>query len=578
MASLWLLTIKNLRLLVRAKGSALIVIFAPLLIILLLGLSFNTSSQFSLNIGVHAPEFSDDVESFITLLEEEEFTITRYADSIDDCVNHIKSNTVNTCVELPSSFAIEENSPKEIVFHVDPSRVNIVGSIQDTVQKKFNIKAQEISEELTGNIVTQLVDTKNTIAEKQADITAAKEQAAAATDATSSSQTTLASVDTSTSGEDYNTSVVDNIDEDVEEAQGLIDTVIGSINAAVDDKEQQKEIKDLLNDANSKLDGVLDTLSGNGTDSVGSLIGSLKEDLTQTREKLSAASAAIGTTNENLDAVNAALAETSGHLSAVEAALQTIQANLESQKVTDSSTISAPLISRVETVSEESTYLNYLFPAILILVVMFSSLLLGTTLVLMERHSPAFLRNFFVPVRKVTFITSVYLTNIILTLIQLAVILGISLFFLQDSLAQFPAIALILFITSSVFIFFGMAVGYIFSSEETGILASISLGSIHLFLSGVILPLEGIAPFVQDIVKFNPFVIAETLIREVFIFKASLVDVWVNLSYLLGYAVVLFVIILIIESVMHKHLMEKFLRHHHRKHRQKDKKRKRNEA
>ena len=40
MNSLWLLTTKNLKLLIRSKGSALIVVFAPLLIILLLGLSF----------------------------------------------------------------------------------------------------------------------------------------------------------------------------------------------------------------------------------------------------------------------------------------------------------------------------------------------------------------------------------------------------------------------------------------------------------------------------------------------------------------------------------------------------------
>ena len=50
MKSLWLLTKKNLQLLVRSRSSALIIIFAPLLLILILGLSYDTTSQFSLNI------------------------------------------------------------------------------------------------------------------------------------------------------------------------------------------------------------------------------------------------------------------------------------------------------------------------------------------------------------------------------------------------------------------------------------------------------------------------------------------------------------------------------------------------
>ena len=54
MNTLWLLTKKNLRLLIRAKGSALIVVFAPLLIILILGLSFNNASKYGLNIGVYS--------------------------------------------------------------------------------------------------------------------------------------------------------------------------------------------------------------------------------------------------------------------------------------------------------------------------------------------------------------------------------------------------------------------------------------------------------------------------------------------------------------------------------------------
>src|SRR3989338_10118589 len=140
MRSIWLLTMKNLKLLLRAKSSALIVIFAPLLIILILGLSYNTSSKYGLNIGVYAPSFTDDVNSFIELLKEQEFRIVTYSTSVDECVQDIKGGFVHTCISLPESFVIEGNAAREVTFYVDPSRINLVWVVQETVKSKFDFK------------------------------------------------------------------------------------------------------------------------------------------------------------------------------------------------------------------------------------------------------------------------------------------------------------------------------------------------------------------------------------------------------------------------------------------------------
>ncbi|MBU1622791.1 MAG: hypothetical protein KJ597_04410, partial [Nanoarchaeota archaeon] len=132
MRSLWLLTKKNLRLLIRAKSSALIVVFAPLLIILILGLSFNNSAKYGLNIGIAADSFTDDVNGLVTLLQEEEFKIVKYENSLEGCIEDIKLGFVHTCLSLPESFKIEGNTQKEITFYVDPSKVNLVWMIQDS--------------------------------------------------------------------------------------------------------------------------------------------------------------------------------------------------------------------------------------------------------------------------------------------------------------------------------------------------------------------------------------------------------------------------------------------------------------
>src|SRR3989344_7861672 len=126
MSAIWFLIKKNITLLLRSKGSALTVIFAPLLIILILGLSYNTSSQFGLNIGVHSSSFTEDVTEFMDILKEEEFKIIKYESTLDECIEDIKNGFTHTCIEVQESFAIDGNTPKEITFYIDPSRINLV--------------------------------------------------------------------------------------------------------------------------------------------------------------------------------------------------------------------------------------------------------------------------------------------------------------------------------------------------------------------------------------------------------------------------------------------------------------------
>jgi ABC-type polysaccharide/polyol phosphate export permease len=107
-----------------------------------------------------------------------------------------------------------------------------------------------------------------------------------------------------------------------------------------------------------------------------------------------------------------------------------------------------------------------------------------------------------------------------------------------------------------------MILGYVFSSEETAVLASVSLGSLFLFFSGVILPIEGISKVVRNIIAFNPFVIAERLIRGFFLFDVAFTKVAADIGILIGYIIALFLLTLILESVLHKHLIQRFVKKH----------------
>jgi ABC-type polysaccharide/polyol phosphate export permease/outer membrane murein-binding lipoprotein Lpp len=583
MRSLWLLTKKNIKLLIRAKSSALIVVLAPLLIILLLGLSFNTSEKVGLNVGVHATSFSDDTGTFIASLEEEGYKVVKYQGAIDDCLEDVQQNFVHTCVSLPESFSIEGNNAKEITFHVDPSRVNLVWLIQETMREKLNLKSQEISEQLSANVLGTLVDTQSKVVSEQSKLRAAQESTVSAYSTSNTLKTNLLGIDLGVPTTNYDPEVLnsfestlsDSVDkgkEAVDDAQdaldnlNLTDTNKNIVSSLLNDAEDSFATIDSLLGSSVETNGTNET-TNSGASELASSINQLRTDLDATKAKLAAASDAIQRSSGEFDAIANSLNNGVSSIEEVQATLNTINENLGGQKVTEAGVLANPLIIKIEKINAGKTYLNYLFPALMVLVIMFSSLLLGTTLVMMEKNSPAFMRNYFLPLRKVTFVLSTYLTNLVLILIQLVVILGVSLIFLPELLVALPGVALVLFLAGTIFTFLGMIVGYIFASEETAVLGSISLGSLFLFVSGVILPLETMPASFREVTTFSPFVLAEKLVRDLFIFGTKISAVWIDIVMLLGYVVVLFLIILILESVLHKHLTHRFLKHHHKRHR-----------
>ncbi len=555
MKNIYFLIKKNLKLLIRSKSSALIVILAPLVLIFLIGFSYNTF-QTGLNVGIYSPNFAGEVETFLITLQEEDYRIIKY-DSSDECVEDIKLGFVHTCLSLPENFQISGNLPKEITFYIDQSKINLVYLITDTLNKKFNLKSQEISQELTSNILTKLSNAKTKIEEKSTSVDKAKSQSQQAVSQSESIRSDLTALDLSAPNNSYNVtpfnSVKDELDERIDEVESLVSD--SDMNSS-----QKSEISEKLDQLSSKINGN----SSGSLGEISSFISSLQTDLESIKAKLIAASGKVSSAESKLSSMTSSLKEGIASLESIKTTLAEIHSELADQQITDPSTIAAPLNTKIEKITAEGTHLSYLFPTLIVLAIMFISLLLGTTLVMMEKHNQAYFRNFIVPVKKITFILSTYLTNIFLVLIQIAIILGFSLFFLEGILGRIPLIILILLVSSSVFTLVGMAVGYVFTSEDTGTLASISFGALFLFVSGTILPLESMPTAIRQITYFNPFVLGEKLIREIFIFKSSFLSIYADLLILIGYAIILFIAILIIDHVASRHFLTKALYKHHK--------------
>ena len=136
-----------------------------------------------------------------------------------------------------------------------------------------------------------------------------------------------------------------------------------------------------------------------------------------------------------------------------------------------------------------------------------------------------------------------YLTNAIVVMLQIVVLFVASLYFFKDQLLGVALnLTLAIFLVASVFIMLGMLIGYLFKTEETSTLASISVSSILLFFSNTILPLESLPNAFREVIKYNPFVLSESMIKKILMFNADLSMVTNSIYILASLFVVMFVI------------------------------------
>ena len=61
---------KNFKILIRSKLSALIILLAPLLIVFLVGMAFNSSELYGINVGTYSPSENELTNSILTSFEE----------------------------------------------------------------------------------------------------------------------------------------------------------------------------------------------------------------------------------------------------------------------------------------------------------------------------------------------------------------------------------------------------------------------------------------------------------------------------------------------------------------------------
>ncbi len=490
---------KNIKILLRSKSASLIIILGPLLVILLIGFGYNTSTVYDIRISSYSSSYSDLANSIVDQLNKENFNVAKVA-SEDICVKDVKLGISHICMIIPADLSVKSDETKNIVFYADYSRINLVYVILDKISSRISTKSSEISLELTQSLLDKLDQTQKELTERKSNI---ESISSLNQELSSSLENILNSI------QDINPTLT----------ESDIETITSSI-AAIQSSSINQSQKDYLI---SSLTNIKENAQSNLDE-----LSSTKEDIT-----------------EKIDQSDSILSTSSEHLSKIINSVNSLTSTLESFDVRNAKRITSPITTSIKPIVSERTYLSYTFPTLMVLIILFVCILLSSALVVEEKTSNAFFRNSITPTHDLSFILGNYFTNLIIILIQLFIIILIAMFFFKDEvlLRSVAILAVLIIIISTLFILLGMLIGYVLKSEETATLTSILIGSVFLFFSNTILPIESLPPYLKEIASYNPFVISETILKKTLMFEATFTTFKNDIYILLIFIAILFALI-----------------------------------
>jgi ABC-type multidrug transport system permease subunit len=489
---LWFIMTKSLKLIIRSKTSALVFIFGPLFIIFLVSLAFNTSTLFDLNVATYSDSYSELSEDIMANLSDSQYHVLKL-ESESECIDAVKFSDFQVCLIFPADIGVHTDGDSTILIYVDNSRLNIASLISREIASKVSIESTELSEDIVSEILTVLDTSYNTVVDTQGVIEELKASNSELQSALNSGSSTLTGIDFSYSSID--TASIDSETTAIEEANNLSSSTFDTLNSLIDTVESTY----------STSTANLDSASTSAT-SVATELSSLESSATSDAGKLDTAGSNLNTVVEGINGIS----------------------------VTNVDNIVTPISTSIEPISSTNSYLLYILPTILVLLIMFVSMLMSAASIITEKTSRAYFRNFITPTNDFLFMSGDFLSNFFILAFQVTVIIGVLYYFFGDlGQGTFLLGAAALLLIGSFFTLMGMFIGYLFNTKQTVTLAAISAGLTMLFFSNTILPLETLSSYTRAIVQYNPFIIGESLLKKIFLFQA---DFWgiAELVYLLA--------------------------------------------
>jgi ABC-2 type transport system permease protein len=491
---------KNFKLIMRSKSSAAMIILGPLLLIILVGAAFNTANVYGIRVGTFSEEYSPLSEAIIYDLNQENY-LTQKASTEQTCIDGVKNSVFHICAVFPKDLKVAEGG--NIQFYVDNTKTNIVYLITDTVSSHIGKKSQDLSFQLTKGVIDVFEDIKEEINDKE--------------------------------------NLLQEVKSINDEEGGIIKTIVSDLGALKLEYTQEDVSFSLLRSELQKT---------NQSSSLTGKLESVERDVEELLTETSKAASKVKSTIERLQTISQNAENSKFSITQIELSFDRMKEDIQSVKETGVSKIVNPISSEIKPITTQKTHLNYIFPTLLIMIIMFVSMLLTSTVEIRERISKVYFKNFITPTSETAFMLSNYITNLIIITLQTGILLGAAAFFFYDSITGSITLLLpTLLIITSIFLFLGITIGSLFKTEETNTITVISIGFLMILFSSAILPIETLPELIKNIASFNPFYISEIVLNKIILLKTPLENMYMQFAILLAYLVGAIILAMITKKI-----------------------------
>ena len=592
--SLWEMILKHFKIIIRSKITLLTILMGPLLIIFIVGMAFNNQSLQTLNAGIYINDGTNYTNtSFETenptiqkiyVLLNESFSIN-YETSKESCVQEVKKGNYHACLEIPSDINPENPSTNNYInIYVDFTQVNLAYTLLAEISDKVSIESRRVSTELAQKLVEEISNTENTINNDQTKISSAQGKLSTISTDLDSAKTNLDSMnlELGTGLENLGSlpAAANEVSNGIEELTILSDMILQDYESTALELENKQETYDSdcdnststyceeLDAEISEVENRLSTLSdyithiNNETNFQGKLTiiktisqqaansaGALETNLAQA-ESIKQSAIRI------IDEKSLAISMASFDLTEVNIDLSNLVLSYAEIDIKDPNKIINPLNIEVNTVAKEGTFLDYSFPLLIILVISFLGILLSSNIIMIEKKSSAFFRNYLTPVKESIFLISVYVVMMVIMVVDVFIVmLTATLFFnFNTSLASLPSLLPAIILIASTFILIGMSIGFIFKDEEGATITSIFVSTILFLFSPIIIPLENMSALLSGIANYSPLVAGMNLLKKIILFEVPISQIGFEILILSIYIIILIVLMFLAHEVHKKRI------------------------
>ena len=565
---LYLMFKKNLKILVNNKISFSILFLGPILLLILMTLMYYNENSYSFQVGVVNGNNGEVQKIIEEELKKNGFLVVPYTNE-NQCIVSLQEARIQSCILYPEELIIEKGRENEIRVLVDNSKGQVKEVIENILRTTLQGGSYAISKKNIEEILFKLESLEKRLELVKESHNDSRNQINGINIILRDLSSEVLSADLAYNPDSLNLgeiedgienlllskkNFVNSIDGNINDSFYLVNNVSNTIRNTNLTDQERKEIDDVLDEVEEKLDLSIRQLTSYGSSSYAfSTFETKLENLLDSLDSIDSTLEVSFKNQENLIVSGESQTEKlTNELILEDSFIDSDLSNSYSFTIRDADTLLTPIsLSFEDAFKSSNSKLGSLFPFIFGTLILLLSLFLGSVLSFKEKTSQSCIRNTLAAPSSIKVIIAQILSVVVLLYAQISVIaILFYVTFIKAFYLDLLILLVLLFLFLIVFVTLGIFIGQ-FAQSQLSLFISLLLVLFIIFLtSGVLLPLELLdATLVMILELLNPYLAMQSILRKILLFSVPINAI----SFELGVLIIGFLMMFIVTVMMNSY-------------------------